>query len=121
MVAEKEIKTRELNGKEEVLHLTKSTNNGNFFESDKSKYWLRIADREFKGVKNKPEYYLSRKVGNELKFISGFFPTREENKYSYDVKNGQGMKQFMIAEFVNEGEKLILKEKVQKVIGNNKN
>jgi hypothetical protein len=96
---------------EEVLTLTSRTNKGNFFESEKGVYWLRNADREFKGVKNKPLYYLSKKNGKELNFISGFFPTREETIFSYDVKNNVGMKQFMCAEFRDNGNQIILSAK----------
>ena len=104
-MTENEDKTRE------ILTLTSRTNNGNFFESENAKYLLRNCDRKFEGVKNKPQYYISRKTGNELKFLSGLFPTRIENQYSWDEKNAQGMKKFMIAEFVHNGDQLILQSR----------
>jgi len=95
----------------EILTLTKRTGKGNFFESNENKYWLRPVDRDYPGRAKKPEYYLSKIIGKETKFISGFFPTKNENVFSYDVKNQIGMKQFMIAQFLDAGKKIILRKK----------
>ena len=99
----------------EILTLTKRTNAGNFFQSGENTYWLRSVDREYQGRAKKPVYYLSKMLNaaaeKKTQFISGFFQTREDNIFSYDVKNAVGMKQFMIAEFQDQGEKLILREK----------
>ena len=95
----------------EILTLTASTCNGNFYQGDKNNYLLKPADREFKNCSHKPEYYLLKKVGNDMKFVSGFFKTREDSTYSYDVKTTIGVKKMMLAEFENNGDKLTLRSK----------
>jgi hypothetical protein len=94
----------------EVLTLTKRTSKGNFFKSDKGEYWLRNVDRKYEGRRKKPVYYLSEITESGTSFISGFFSTKDPSIFSFDVKNNVGMKEFMTAQFCEQGEKILLAE-----------
>lgn len=93
-----------------LLTRTKVSNAGNWYRSEEGEeYWLRFVDRKYLGVKKKPKYYLDKLVGKETKYISGFFETKRENVYSFDIKNKvTGMKDYYMATFKNGGEILEL-------------
>lgn len=94
----------------EVLKLEKVTGKGNFYvsEADQSKYLLRVVDRQYQGVTKKPVYYMSKVRGSKSEFISGLFPTKDPDTFSYDEKNNIGMKVFKVAIFKDQGQVLEL-------------
>ena len=75
-------------------------------------FFFFFVDREYKGSKKKPLYYLSKKEGEKVKYISGLFETQKQGVYSLDFKDEiTGMKTLYFAEFKEGGEVLYIRAK----------
>ena len=81
-------------------------------ETTGQKYLLRPVDRDYEGVKKKPIYFIDRLTDEgKVKYMSGLFPTKNENIYSYDIKDRFGIKIYMIARFKDDGAVIELERK----------
>jgi len=81
-------------------------------ETTGQKYLLRPVDRDYEGVKKKPIYFIDRLTDEgKAKYMSGLFPTKNDDIYSYDIKDRFGIKTYMIARFKDDGAVIELERK----------
>lgn len=88
--------------------LQKRDTQGSYYsdESGENRFLLRVVDRDYKGVKKAPKYYLNRIKGDKRKYVSGMFKTKEKGVLSFDVLDELGQKQFFKA-VISEGGKVL--------------
>jgi len=53
---------------------------------------INAVSRDYKGVKFRPEYYMSEKQGEGFKYISGLFRAKDGKGYSMDKLDHLGVK-----------------------------
>ena len=83
--------------------LTKKADSIYTGKDTKQTYRLVSVDRDYT-CKKKPVYYLQKLENGKAQYISGMFRTSQENKFSFDIKDSLGIKQYFTLEFLDNGE-----------------
>lgn len=73
-------------------------------------YCVRAVNREYPGVRKKPEYYLEKKTDTGLKYLSGLFRL-SDGEYSFDIKDQYGVKILYKLKFLNEGAEIQIEKR----------
>lgn len=92
------------------LKLAKTTNNGNIFTDDKNRACLlKPVNRKYKGVKNKPLYFIEALENNKAIYLSGLFRTNERFVFSGDYKDDLGLKHMVKLRFSDDAKTIQIK------------
>ena len=82
--------------------LTKKADSIYTGKDTKQTYRLVSVDRDYT-CKKKPVYYLQKLENGKAHYLSGMFRTSQENKFSFDLKDSLGIKQYFTLEFTDNG------------------
>lgn len=78
--------------------------------TDGRKYLLRAVDRQYKGKRKPPVYYLLVQDAGERKphYVSGLFPTDTEGVFSGDLKDAIGVRRMFTLQVTDQGAGAVL-------------
>ena len=91
------------------LELVKTTNNGNIFAGSGRTCLLKPVNREYKGVKKKPLYFIESIENGKATYLSGLFKTREHFVFSGDFKDDLGLKRMVKLIFSDDAKTITIK------------
>lgn len=72
----------------------KGNGDGWYFGSDGLKYRLQPVTRSYTG--KAPVYFLQRVQDGKAEYVSGLFKTKFSGQFSFDVKDGLGVKHYFL-------------------------
>lgn len=91
------------------LKLKKVTKGGNIFSNGNKTCLLKPVNREYKGVKKKPIYFIESLENGKATYLSGLFKTNERFVFSGDFKDELGLKHLVKLKFSEDAQTIQIK------------